>query len=192
MEDSMRFTSKRFLVELSAFLEKRDATIFSDSIWIPYTHLLPRARKLRSFFSMCSFGCLGFALPAAIGACLGDRRKKIISLSGDGSFLFNCQDLSTVANYRLKNFIQIIFNNSGFASLHNLASSRYGRQNGYYLWDRIDYHGFSESLGVKAITVDSPSKITSALTKAFDGNGPYVINVITDDRKNVKRPYWAK
>lgn len=192
MEDSMRFTSKRFLLELSAFLEKRDATIFSDSVWIPYTHLLPRARKLRSFFSMCSFGCLGFALPAAIGACLADRRKKIISLSGDGSFLFNCQDLSTVANYRLKNFIQIIFNNSGFASLHNLASSRFARQNGYYLWDRIDYHGFSESLGVKAITVDTPSKITSALTKAFDGNGPYVINVITDDRKNVKRPYWAK
>lgn len=192
LKDPSRLTAKRFLLELSKFLEKKDATLFSDSIWVPFPHLLPRARKPRSFFSMRSFGCLGFALPAAIGACLTDSRKKIISLSGDGAFLFNCQDLSTAATYRLKNFIQIIFNNNGFASLHNIASSRFVRQKGFYLWDRIDYHGLSESLGVKAITVDSPSKIIKSLTKAFSGNGPYVLNVITDDRENVQKPFWAK
>ena len=190
-KSSSRLTAQSFLLELSKFLEKKDAVLFTDSIWIPYSHLLPPARKPRSFFSMRSFGCLGFALPAALGACLTDQRRKIVSLSGDGAFLFNCQELSTAATYRLKNFIQVILNNNGFSSLYNLASRRFVGQNGYYLWDKIDYHGFSESLGVRAITVDSLSKITMALTKAFNGNGPYLINVITSGQANLKGAFWT-
>ena len=189
---SSSLTAQSFLLALSAFLEKKDATLFTDSIWLPFSHLLPRARKPRSFFSMRSFGCLGFSLPAAIGACLSDRRRKVISLSGDGAFLFNCQELSTAATYGLKNFIQIILNNNGFASLHNLASRKFVRQNEYYLWDKINYQGFSESLGVRAITVDSPKKITSALKKALSGNGPYLINVITSGQVDMKGAFWTK
>ena len=192
LKTTSRLTSKSFLLELSKFLEDKDSAIFTDSIWIPFTHLLPRAKKSRSFFSMRSFGCLGFALPAAIGASISNKKRQIISLSGDGAFLFNCQELSTAASYRLNNFTQIILNNSGFSSLYDIASSRFQGQNEYYLWDKIDYHGFSESLGVKAITVDSPSKIVPALRKAFSMNGPFVINVITSDRDNMKGAYWTK
>ena len=128
---------------------------------------------------MRSFGCLGFALPAAIGACLADRKRKVISLSGDGAFLFNCQELSTAATYGLKNFIQIILNNNGFASLHNIASRKFVRQNEYYLWDRIDYRS-------------SPKKITPALKKTLSGNGPYLINVITAGQVDMKGAFWTK
>jgi acetolactate synthase-1/2/3 large subunit len=190
--NSSKLTAQSFLLELSEFLEKRNATLFTDSIWIPYTHLLPRARKPCSFFSMRSFGCLGFALPAALGACLANKRRKVVSLSGDGAFLFNCQELSTAATYRLENFMQIILNNSGYSSLHNLASRKFVRQNEYYLWDKIDYHRFSESLGVKAITVDSPAKITKALTKAFSGKGPYLINVITTHQDSLQGAFWTE
>jgi acetolactate synthase-1/2/3 large subunit len=191
-KDPLRLTAQSFLLELSKFLEKRDATLFTDSIWIPFSHLLPRARKPRSFFSMRSFGCLGFALPAAIGACLAHQRREIISLSGDGAFLFNCQELSTAATYWLKNFIQIIFNNSGYSSLYSLASRKFVEQDGYYLWNRINFHSFSESLGVKAFTVSSPSKIAMTLTKAFDGDGPYLINVVTTSQNELQGAFWAK
>jgi acetolactate synthase-1/2/3 large subunit len=187
-----KLSSQKFLLELSHHLEKSDATLFTDSIWIPYVHLLPRARRKRSFFSMRSFGCLGFALPAALGACLADRRKNVISLSGDGAFLFNCQELSTAATYGLTNFIQIILNNSGYSSLHDLARSQFVKQGEYYLWKKIDYHRFSESLGVKAITVDSPKQIAPALKKAITGNGPYLLNVITTDQDNLKGAFWTE
>ena len=187
-----KLSSQKFLLELSHYLEKKDATIFTDSIWIPYVHLLPRARKKRSFFSMRSFGCLGFALPGALGACLADRRKQIISLSGDGAFLFNCQELSTAATCGLTNFIQIILNNSGYSSLHDLARAKFPKQGEYYLWKKIDYHRFSESLGVKAITVNSPKQVAPALTKALSGNGPYLINVITTDQDNLKEAFWSE
>jgi acetolactate synthase-1/2/3 large subunit len=187
-----KLSSQRFLLELKHYLEKKDATLFTDSIWIPYVHLLPRARKKRSFFSMRSFGCLGFALPAALGACLVDRRKNVISLSGDGAFLFNCQELSTAATYGLTNFIQIVLNNNGYSSLHDLARAKFSKQGEFYLWKKIDYHRFSESLGVKAITVDSPQHVAPALTKAISGNGPYLINVITTDQDNLKEAFWSE
>ena len=190
LRNTSQLTAQGFLLELSAFLEKRDAALFTDSIWIPFSHVLPRARKPRSFFSMRSFGCLGFALPAAIGACLANEKRKIISLSGDGAFLFNCQELSTAATYKLKNFIQIVFNNSGYSSLHSLARKKFAQQDAYYLWDKIDYHRFSESLGVKTLTVDSSVEIPSTLTKVFDGNGPYFINVTTKD--DLQGAFWTK
>ena len=185
-------TAKKFMLGLSAFLEKQAATLFTDSIWIPYGHLLPRVRTPRSFFCMRSFGCLGFALPAALGACLADPNKKVISLSGDGAFLFNCQELSTAATYKLKNFTQIILNNTGFASLGNIAGSMFPSQDRYYQWSSINYQRFAESFGIKTITIESPAQINGALTKAFSGNGPYVIQVITDDREKVQKPFWIK
>lgn len=185
-EDPSALSSRKFLRGLAQFLERKDATLFVDSIWIPYTHVLPRVRRPRSFFSMRSYGCLGFALPAALGACLANRRKKVISLSGDGAFLFNCQDLSTAASYRLGNFIQIVLNNGGYSSLHDLARARFKGQREYYLWDTVDYHRFAESLGVKAITIESSREIRAALTKAFSGHGPYLINVVTTDQGNLQ------
>jgi thiamine pyrophosphate-dependent acetolactate synthase large subunit-like protein len=185
-------TAHKFLLALSEFLEIKDATLFTDSIWLPFSHLLPRAKTPRSFFSMRSFGCLGFALPAALGACMAAPRRKIISLSGDGAFLFNCQELSTAATYGLKNFIQIVFDNNGYSSLHDLARSKFTRQGSYYLWSIIDYQRFSESLGVKAITVDSPTKISAALKKAFNGKGPYLINVITASQDIFKGAFLVK
>ena len=141
---------------------------------------------------MRSYGCLGFALPAALGACLADRRKKVISLSGDGAFLFNCQELSTAATYGLTNFIQIILNNSGYSSLHDLTRAQFEKQEEYYLWKKIDYHRFSESLGVKAITVASPRQVAPALKKALAGNGPYLLNVTTTDQDNLKGAFWTE
>ena len=185
-------TSRKFLLAFSAFLEKKDALLFTDSIWIPYTHLLPRAKKPRRFFSMRSFGCLGFALPAALGASLADPKRKVISLSGDGAFLFNCQEIATAAGYRINNFMQVVLNNSGYSSLHDLASSKYPKQGAHYLWGGIDYHRFAESLGVKAITVDSCSDITTALTQAFSTKGPCLLNIITADGNNLKGAFWSK
>jgi len=69
---------------------------------------------------------------------------------------------------------------------------KFARQDEYYLWDRVDYQALSESLGVKAITVESSSKITAALKKAFNGNGPYVINVLTADRGKMKGAFWTE
>lgn len=181
-KDKSTLTSKRFLLELSDFIKDKKASFFTDSIWIPYSHLMPEMKHKRAFFSTRSFGCLGFALPAAIGASFSQKDRKIISLSGDGGFMFNCQDLSTAADYRLKNFVQIILNNNGYSSLNYLANMKYRKQDDYYMWKKIDFSALSKSMGVKPIEIKSPSGIKKALKKVFSENGPHLINVITKEK----------
>ncbi|MDR3639330.1 MAG: thiamine pyrophosphate-binding protein [Isosphaeraceae bacterium] len=69
-----------------------------------------------------ALGAMGFGLPASIGACLGGKRKPTITVDGDGGFLFNIQELETVARLQLpaKYFI---LNNDGFSSIR--ASQAY-------------------------------------------------------------------
>jgi len=180
-------TTKKFLLQLSEFLKDREFTLFTDSTSIIFPHLLPAAEKPHDFFSIGSFGCLGFSFPAAIGASFTHKKKKIISLSGDGSFLFNCQELSTAATYRLKNLIQIVLNNDGYSSLYLTAAMKNSRKKEYYLWNRVHYGCLAESFGIKYITLDSPSKIKKALSKAFSGTGPFLINVVTNDKEYLKK-----
>jgi len=180
--DKSALTSKRFLLELSEFIKERKATFFTDTIWIPYSHIMPEMKLKRAFFSIRSFGCLGFALPSAIGAAFAQKDRKIISLSGDGGFMFNCQDLSTAANYRLKNFVQIVLNNNGYSSLNYLANMKYKKQDDYYMWNKIDFTGFAKSMGIKPLEIKSSSNIKSVLKKVFSQDGPHLINVITKEK----------
>jgi thiamine pyrophosphate-dependent acetolactate synthase large subunit-like protein len=65
-------------------------------------------------------------------------------------------------------------------------------QDRYYQWSSINYQRFAESFGIKTITIRSVTQINGALTKAFSGNGPYVIQVITDDREKAQKPLWIE
>jgi acetolactate synthase-1/2/3 large subunit len=59
---------------------------------------------------------MGYGLPAAIGACIGNDRQNVICIEGDGSIMMNLQELQTVKhhNFPIKIFI---INNNGYASI---------------------------------------------------------------------------
>ena len=52
--------------------------------------------KGAGFVTSGGFGCMGFSLPAAIGAKIGNKNKRIISLNGDGAFQMSMAELSTL------------------------------------------------------------------------------------------------
>lgn len=57
---------------------------------------------LRSFISSGGYGTMGFGLPAAIGAKIGQADKIVIDIDGDGSYLMTCQELITAVAYKVK------------------------------------------------------------------------------------------
>lgn len=66
----------------------------------------------RHFLTSGSLGTMGFGLPAAIGAALADRSKRVVCISGDGSIMMNIQELSTLAEENLDVTIFIMQNGS--------------------------------------------------------------------------------
>jgi len=69
-----------------------------------------------------ALGAMGYALPAAIGACFAEPDKNIICLTGDGSMQLNVQELQTISTYKLNCKI-IVLNNKGYASIRNTQAS---------------------------------------------------------------------
>ena len=74
-------------------------------------------------------GCasMGYALPAAIGACFANPDKNIICIDGDGSFQMNIQELSTIQHYNLPIKI-FLLNNKGYQSIKQTQTNFFGKE----------------------------------------------------------------
>jgi len=104
----------------------------------------------------------------------------VVSLSGDGAILFNCQELSTAADLNLTNLIQIVFVNSGYGSIKLLQNFLCGGNNIAVDWKPIDYVKLAESMGMKGVLVRDPKEIAGTL-RDVAGKGPVLVAVETEN-----------
>ncbi len=65
---------------------------------------------------------MGFALPASIGVCIARGKKRVICITGDGSFMLNMQELQTIRRYKLPIKI-FILNNRGYVTINNTTKN---------------------------------------------------------------------
>ena len=75
-------------------------------------------KKNQRIFLTSGLGSMGYGLPSAIGACVGNNYKRTFLIESDGSLMLNIQELATVQSYKLPLTI-IMMNNSGYASIRN-------------------------------------------------------------------------
>jgi acetolactate synthase-1/2/3 large subunit len=85
----------------------------SHKYWM--TNLAPCADPSQSIAS-CHFGAMGFALPAAIGASIGNPHRTVIAVCGDGGLLMSLSDLLTAVRESCRNLKILVFNNAGLGS----------------------------------------------------------------------------
>ena len=81
-------------------------------------------RRPRTFHYPIGFGCLGFAVPAAIGAKIARPDVPVVALSGDGGFLFTGQELATAVHQRVA-VVVVVFNDQAFGTIKADQGYRY-------------------------------------------------------------------
>ena len=128
-----------------------------------------------SFLFANTFGSMGFAFHAAIGAKIACPDKPVVAFCGDGGFMFGCGELATIAHYRL-NIPIVVFNNGGYKILNNTQRKRYGRTIGTELTNP-DFVKLGESFGFRACRANGSSELMSALRDALAADGPTMIEV---------------
>ncbi|HUT84640.1 MAG TPA: thiamine pyrophosphate-binding protein [Thermodesulfobacteriota bacterium] len=170
-------TPPRFFREFIGFLGQRDFVYVTDSVWAPHCFQSPAISAKDIHISIGSFGCLGLALPAAIGAALASPERLAVSISGDGAFFFNCQELSTAADLNLKNLLQIVLVNDGYGSLKHLQTLLHGGRTIAVDWKPVDHVKLAESMGVKGLLIREPKDIKKALDTFEKTGGPLLIAV---------------
>ena len=144
------------------------------------------------------FSCMGYEIPAGIGVRLADpdRRHRVVSFLGDGTFLMAPTELVTAAQERLPVTV-VIPENHGYQVIHRLQMGRNGREfgnefryrtsalelesakparlDGEYL--RVDLAQVAAGLGARAISATTPDEVRAALADTRDHDGPVVIVV---------------
>ena len=172
-----------FLVQEIQKLVDEDVTLCSDMgsfhIWMARHLISNRPRQI-----LISNGqqTLGVALPWAIAACLSNPRGKVISVSGDGGFLFSAVELETAV--RLKcNFVHIVWIDGSYNMVSFQQKAAYGRDSGVY-FGPVDVVQFAQSMGAHGMHVSLPEQVGPALRKAMDMDGPVIVGIPVDYRDN--------
>lgn len=147
------------------------------------------ARHLNSFRArqvLISNGqqTLGVALPWAIAATLVRPSEKVLSISGDGGFLFSAMELETAV--RLKsNLVHMVWIDGTYDMVRVQEVQKYGRASGIELGP-IDYVKYAEAFGATGLMINRPDEIALVLKRAFDTLGPVIVGVHVDYSDNHK------
>jgi acetolactate synthase-1/2/3 large subunit len=120
--DEEHVNSYAFANTLADLLTSEDVVVTGNSLdaWSIYQSF-PVKRGQRVFTNVC-YGSMGWDLPAAIGTCVARGNKRTVLVTGDGSLLFNAQELQTIG-YNQLNVKVFIFNNHGYESVRATQNS---------------------------------------------------------------------
>jgi acetolactate synthase-1/2/3 large subunit len=125
---------------------------------------------------------LGVALPWAIAATLVRPSEKVLSISGDGGFLFSAMELETAVRIK-SNLVHMILIDGSYDMVAEQEILKYGRSSGTD-FGPVDPVKYAEAFGAKGLMIQSPDQIPHVLKQAFDTPGPVLVGVHVDDRDN--------
>jgi acetolactate synthase-1/2/3 large subunit len=127
---------------------------------------------------------LGVALPWAIAASIVRPADKVLSISGDGGFLFSAMELETAV--RLKaNIVHMVWIDGTYDMVAVQEKLKYGRPSGIALGP-VDVVKYAEAFGAKGLMIRTPDEIIPVLKRAFEVAGPVIVGVHVDYRDNPK------
>lgn len=138
----------------------------------------------RTFVTCGHQGTLGFGFPTALGVKFGNPDKAVVSITGDGGFLFGVQDLATAVQYGI-DLVTVVFNNNAYGNvLRDQQRLFEGRLIGAELRNP-DFVTLAESFGMAACRVGTPAQLKHELDKALSRDAPALIEVTVDRSSEV-------
>lgn len=129
---------------------------------------------------------LGVALPWAIAASIVRPGKKVVSMAGDGGFLFSGQELETAVRLKAP-IVQLIWNDGHYDMVKFQQVNKYGKGAAVDLGP-VDFVKYAESMGAKGYKVNHSSELEAVLKKALDDaeNGPVIVEIPVDYSNNAQ------
>jgi acetolactate synthase-1/2/3 large subunit len=119
---------------------------------------------------------LGFGFMTSLGVKAANPDKHVVSINGDGGFMYGVQELATAVQYRL-NVIAVVFNNQSFGNVRRDQQTAFG---GRLIGERLtnpDFVRLAESFGAIGYRAETALQLKSALLRSLDAGVPVVIEV---------------
>lgn len=154
-----------------------DAIIVGDSSQVSYmgTTLLWRSPRPDRVLGPLGFATLGYGLPAAIGAALGNAGTAVACVLGDGALMFSVQELSTAVDLGLSLPV-VVFDNRGFGEIRDQMVSRGIAPLGVDI-DQPDFAEVGRALGCATAVAANKRELVEAVRRSLGAGRPTVIHV---------------
>jgi len=132
--------------------------------------------KPRTYVSPGFSGTLGYGFPTSLGVKIGNPENHVVSITGDGGFLFGSNELATAVQHNIAT-VTLVFNDGAYGNVKRSQIHSYGgRVIGTELHNP-DFVKYAESFGAQAFRINAPEELAEALKKGFDHNGPTLIEI---------------
>lgn len=129
----------------------------------------------RTYLSSSYSGNLGYAYPVALGAKVARPDRPVVSISGDGGFLFNAQELATSVRHGIS-VVAVVFNDSSYGNVARDLDESWGGQYGAELTNP-DFMKLADAYGVIGMRAKQPTEVGRLVREAIEKDRPAVVEV---------------
>jgi len=165
------------LGETGIFVDELTQVGFASRIVMPVYHP-------RTFISTGYMGTLGYGFPTALGVKHARPAAPVVSVTGDGGFMFGVAELATAVQHKIP-LATVLFNNNQYGNVQQMQRDVHGGKVIATHLVNPDFVQLAQSFGARGQRVTSPEQLRVALDDAFAASGPTLIEVPVGDMPSV-------
>jgi acetolactate synthase-1/2/3 large subunit len=139
--------------------------------WIGMYMPLPQGAEIQYSYN---FGAVGQGIGVAIGTGAGNPNRQHVAVEGDGSLMFNLQELETIVRHKM-NMVLIVWNDAGYgAEVHKLVAKGFDEK--LAQWESPNFVALAKAFGGDGVKLANASEIGGAVTEGLRKGGLYLID----------------
>jgi len=142
------------------------------------------AYKPRTFITTGYQGTLGWGFPTSLGVKVARPDCAVVSITGDGGFMFGVQELATAVQHRIP-VVVIVFNNNQYGNVQYMQKHDHGGRVIASDLHNPDFVALAESFGAIGVRADTPRAVGVAIEAARRADLPTVIEVPVGDMPSI-------
>ncbi|MCP4748572.1 MAG: thiamine pyrophosphate-binding protein [Desulfobacteraceae bacterium] len=143
--------------------------------------------KSKHFISPSDFNCMGYCVPAVIGAKLANPGKTVVGIVGDGGFLMTCMEILTASTENL-GVVYFVFYDGELAQIAQGQKISYNRKTCTII-GKIGIEGVADAVGATYLNLKNNEQIDGIITQALafsKKNMPVIVDVKIDYSKRTR------
>jgi acetolactate synthase I/II/III large subunit len=124
-------------------------------------------------------GTLGYGYATALGVQVANPNKRVLSINGDGGFLYTMPEISTAVRHKIP-LVAVVINDGAFGNVKYIQQTRYGGREIANSLHNPDFVKLAESFGAAGLRATNAEELGKAVREGFDNNHPTLIDVPVD------------
>jgi acetolactate synthase-1/2/3 large subunit len=165
-----------------AYLEAIRAALPEDGILVDELTQMGYAARLayptykpRTFLSPGYQGTLGWGYATSLGAKVAKPDTPVVSISGDGGFLFTAMEMSTAAQNGI-GVVAVVFSDGAYGNVKRIQQQSFNNRTIASDLHNPDFVKLAESFGIASERVKSPAELGAAISRGLARGGPMLID----------------